>query len=315
MGKRALLLINRESRNGDQMHDEIIARLRASGLDIVLPVQGQTGLGGATENTLSEKILRYRDEVDCVIVGGGDGSLNAVAAALIETSLPLGILPLGTANDLARTLQIEADPLAACDVILNGTPHRIDVGRVNNHCFFNVAHIGLAVHVAHHISSDSKQKLGILAYGASFLRALRSMRAFRAQVECDGHTNVFRSIQLSIGNGRHFGGGMTVEEAARIDDGLFSVCNVRPLGWFDMLRAVRRFSELRAGRFASDDPVLLEKGREIVVRTRRPMTISADGEMLSTTPARFELLAQAITVFVPQAYLSPPNPESDHAVS
>ena len=83
--------------------------------------------------------------VDLVVIVGGDGTVNAALRGLMETGLPLGILPLGTANDLARTLRIPADPSAAAAVIIGGQMRRIDVDQVNDQFFINVASMGLSV--------------------------------------------------------------------------------------------------------------------------------------------------------------------------
>src|SRR5699024_8589490 len=78
-------------------------------------------------------IRRHRDRIDRIIVAGGDGSVNRALAPVLESGLPLGVVPLGTANDLARTLELPGDASEACGVIAAGHTHRIDVGRVNNH--------------------------------------------------------------------------------------------------------------------------------------------------------------------------------------
>ena len=94
------------------------------------------------------------------LVGGGDGSVNAALAGVMKASLPLGILPLGTANDLARTLGLPSDPVAAAGVILAGHTRRIDVGRVNEHLCLNVASLGLSVAITRGLTADLNQRLG-----------------------------------------------------------------------------------------------------------------------------------------------------------
>src|ERR671926_181555 len=89
-------------------------------------------------------LLRERGRAfDLVMLGGGDGTMNAAASALVEIGRPLAVLPLGTGNDLARTLGIPLDPLAAAEVAAAGRTRRIDLGLVNGRPFFNVACVGL----------------------------------------------------------------------------------------------------------------------------------------------------------------------------
>ncbi len=135
--RRALMLINPNARQGKTPLDGVAARLEANGIDVVPEMFSSTA-------EIAADIVRRRDGMDLVIVCGGDGTINAAARGVLDTGLPMGILPLGTANDLARTLSIPADLDAAADVIAAGHRRRIDVGEVNGHPFFNVASIGSA---------------------------------------------------------------------------------------------------------------------------------------------------------------------------
>ena len=121
--RRMLAVINRHSRSGGQAAGIAIARLNAAGVDLTV-----TSPQSPTEVT--PWIEAHADEGEAVIIAGGDGSLNAVAPALLKTGLPLGILPTGTANDLARTLGIPTDIERASDVIAAGHRHAIDIGEV-----------------------------------------------------------------------------------------------------------------------------------------------------------------------------------------
>ena len=135
MSHRALLLVNRHARQGDKGVSEAIDQLKSLDFEV---------LEEAIENPqhLPEVIRHYQHQVDLVIIGGGDGTLNAAVDALVETQLPLGILPLGTANDLARTLEIPNSLPEACKIIARGKIRRIDLGWVNGKHFFNVASLG-----------------------------------------------------------------------------------------------------------------------------------------------------------------------------
>ena len=293
VGRRALLIINRKSRNGTSDLNTVTERLKRSGTDVLPWVLDRP-------EQIPEMIRRHAADVDLAIVGGGDGSLNAAAPALIETRLPLGVLPMGTANDLARTLQIPLDVEQAADVIAAGLLHKIDLGRVNDRYFFNAAHIGLGVHAREHLSPDLKRRWGVFGYARSLWKALSSFRPFHADIVCDGRRKRVRSIQISVGNGRHYGGGMTIAEEASIDDRLFFLYSIEPRSVWELVKCIPAF---RAGRFEEYHPVDIEQGRSIRITTSRTLTIIADGEVVSRTPAMFEMIAGAINVHVPPAYL------------
>jgi diacylglycerol kinase (ATP) len=290
--KCALLIVNQKSRCGTSDLEAAIEKLKNRGTEVIeCKIE--------RPERIPELIRRHHNRIDCVIIGGGDGSINAAAPSLLETRLPLGILPMGTANDLARTLKIPIDLAEAGDVIATGLLHRIDLGSVNGHYFFNVANIGLGVYVTHHLSSELKQRWGVLSYAHSLIRAIKQFRPFHAEIICDGRRRTVRSIQIAVGNGRHYGGGMTIAEQASIDDHQFFLYSIEPLSLWELIKFAPAF---RTGRFEERHPVDVEQGKFIEIITRKTMAITADGEFVTRTPARFELLPDAISVFVPQSY-------------
>lgn len=293
--RQALLLVNQHSRSGQADLSEVVRRLQDLGLQLVqIPPESPAHA--------AELIRRHGNYVDLVIIGGGDGSLNAAAEALVETGRPLGILPMGTANDLARTLAIPADLIQACDIIGRGRLHRIDLGCVNGKYFFNVASLGLSVEVARALSRDLKRHLGIFGYAVSSIRALRAAHPFRAEIRCDGQTYRLKSLQIAVGNGRHYGGGMTVHEDAAIDDGRLDLYSLAPQSVWSL---ACMYPALRRGQYGKLDSVHVLDGREVEVLTRKAMDINTDGEVTTRTPARFSVKPKALAVLVPESYAPP----------
>jgi YegS/Rv2252/BmrU family lipid kinase len=243
-------------------------------------------------------IHRYRENVDSIILGGGDGTFNAAAGVLAEVDLPVGILPMGTANDLARTLGIPVDLSEACQVIGEGRQYRIDLGRVNDGYFFNVAHIGLGVQVARDLSSDIKSRWGVFGYFHVLLTAFKKNRPFRARIEFDGHQTNLRSIQIAVGNGRHYGGGMVVAATATISDHRLHLYSIKPLNVWGMIRLA---PVLRGGPQKNQQQEIdLFDAQEFTIHTPKPMAVYADGEQMTFTPVRFRVLKEAVAVYVPQ---------------
>ncbi len=246
---------------------------------------------------LSALIRSLREEVGAVILAGGDGTMSAAAPALRDTGLPLGILPLGTANDLARTLAIPTEAEGAAAVILAGYRRQLDLGCVNGHLFFNVASLGLSVTITQRLTRVMKRRWGRLAYPIAAAAVILQARRFSATVSVDGRDIEVKSMQVAVGTGRYYGGGMVVSDAATIDDGLLDVYSLEPRARWRLLWMARAF---RDGEHESLEEVRTMRCRLLEVRTRRRRHVSADGEIITRTPARFTLLPRAVTVFAPR---------------
>jgi diacylglycerol kinase (ATP) len=287
--RRALLLLNRKARNGGAPIEEALNVLRRGGIE----VEERSCDGSAA---MAEAIDAGAKNFDCVIVGGGDGTLNCAAKALVKAKLPLGILPLGTANDLARTLGIGPDAVAAASIIVAAHRRDIDLGEVNGHPFFNVASIGFSAELARELTSDLKRKFGTLGYAFAGARLLARMRPFTALITHDGITERVKTLQIAVGNGRHYGGGLTVALNAQPDDGLFDVYSLEVAHWW---RLVALVPWLKAGTQGSWRDVRAFRTAEVTIRTRRKRSVNTDGELTSTTPASFKIVRRAVSVYVP----------------
>jgi diacylglycerol kinase (ATP) len=293
MARRALLVVNRLSRSGEADLTSAIGCLKAAGVE-VLPF----GIENPAE--IPKLIRAHRCRIDMVVLGGGDGTMNAASEAILELGIPMAILPLGTANDLARTLSIPTDLEGACAVAANGIRHRIDLGRANDKLFFNVASIGLSVAVARMIDGETKRRWGSAGYALTVMRALKEHRPFRARITCDGRLLRFHSIQIAVGNGRHYGGGLTVAEDAAIDDHQLDLYSIGPAS---MARLVLLAPALRTGRHGEFQGVHLLRGGRIEIETRRPLPVNTDGEVTTRTPVVFQVLPAAVEVMVPAEFL------------
>jgi diacylglycerol kinase (ATP) len=287
--RTALLLVNRNSRQGGIDLSRALGPLRDSGVALI-------DASSAGHASPGETIAAHRDKIDLVIVGGGDGTLNASAEALVEAGLPLGLLPLGTANDLARTLGLPTDLAGAAAVIARGRTRRIDLGLINGKHFFNVASLGLSTEVARELTRETKRRWGVLGYPLSLWRVARRMRSFRADIRCDQDRGRLRSIQIWIGNGRHFGGGMTIATDAEIDDGKLDLVSLAPRSFWQL---VLSSPALRWGHHHAVHRLRHWRGTEIEIRTRRPMPINTDGEVTTRTPANVRIVPEALSVYVP----------------
>lgn len=289
MTQRALLLVNRHSRRGHKTLGQVVSQLQALGFEL---------FEESTEKPqqLPEIIRRYRDRVDLVIIGGGDGTLNAAIEGLLDTQLPLGILPLGTANDLARTLAIPQAIPEACQVIATGYRQRIDLGQVNHKHFFNVASLGLSVQITKQLDKEVKRVWGVLAYAIAAFQAIWKARPFSAEIRMGEKSIRVKTLQIAVGNGRYYGGGMTVADDAAIDDQRLDLYSIDYQHWWQI---VLWLPAMWRGTHDQLHGVLTLEGKEFEIYTRKPYPINADGEIVTQTPAKFRLVPKALIVLVP----------------
>ncbi len=286
--RRALVLVNAKSGQADLAIENALGIMKR-GLELRLEEMPDG-------SDLRSIICGAARTVDMVVIGGGDGTLNLAAPAILESGLPLGILPLGTANDLARTLGIPPDPEAAARIVVDGHLRRIDLGEVNGRPFFNVASLGLSVEVARHLTHEVKRKWGKLGYAVTTLRVLQRMRPFSAEIVIDGRAHKVRTVQVAVGNGRYYGGGMVIDAEAEPDDGWLDLYS---LEFESLWKLALLYPAFRSGRHGIWREVRTERCKEVEIRTRRPRPVNADGEIATQTPAVFRILPKAVSVAAP----------------
>lgn len=301
MTRRALLLINRHARRGKQGFAQAINLLDDLDFELItVPVKAS--------KSPSDFIHYYADSIDLVIVGGGDGTLNSVVNSLVEHHLPLGILPLGTANDLARTLNIPTAIADACQIIAQGHRKAIDLGQVNGHYFFNVASLGISVEITQKLTRGAKRRWGILAYALTALQVLTQMRPFHATIQANGQSVTVKTIQVAVGNGRYYGGGMAIAADATIDDRRLDLYSLELRHWWQIFHLL---FHLPQGQQKLLPWVRTLQAENLEIVTRRSRKINTDGEIITQTPAHFSLLPQALEVFVPAAFANHPAQRGD----
>lgn len=286
--RSALLVVNPYSRQGQKSLPVIRYHLEAMGLRLLQR-------SSPHPSQLSQLILDHKDNIDLVIIGGGDGTLNAAISGIIRTQLPLGILPLGTANDLARTLQIPPTLPEACEIIAKGKHQAIDLGKVNGQYFFNVASLGLSVDITNKLTKSAKRRWGVLAYAITACQVLFKSRPFSVKIHHQGEVIKAKTVQIAIGNGRHYGGGMTIVHDAAIHDQRLDLYSLEIRHWWEMINLL---PSLWLGRYPENKVRLLE-GKEFLIETKKPRRINTDGEITVETPAKFEVVPHALRVIVP----------------
>ncbi|PRB34863.1 diacylglycerol kinase [Arthrobacter sp. MYb23] len=289
------VVINTGSRKGSAAQKLVTETLAKAGLPVsaVLTVDGGSDPAQAVERAVSQGH-------DLVLVGGGDGTVASAAGLVAGTDVVLGVLPLGTANDLARTLEIPRDLSSACAAFAEGKIVDIDLGRANGQPFLNVASAGLSVAVTEALSPRLKRLIGPLAYGVATLRSYAKHRPFQARLEFpDGdHEPVELEdlLQVAVGNGRYYGGGNAVSPTAGIDDHTLDIYAILTAPLREQAKIAR---SLKNGKFVENKRVYHLTSRSVTLVTTPPLPVNLDGEIATSTPADFTVERNAVHVVVP----------------
>ncbi|MEI5674070.1 MULTISPECIES: lipid kinase [unclassified Nocardioides] len=293
--REVAVVVNAGSRRGAAAVDRVAELLSQAGYDAVrtYPVMRGADLPRRIEEALATG-------PDLLVAGGGDGTVSCAAGRVAGTGVTLGVLPLGTANDFARTLGVPAGLDEAVAALVGGRVVDVDLGRVDGRAYLNVASIGLSVGVTERLTPRLKRRLGRLAYPLATLLAYRHHRPFRARLEFpDGDRDPLELddlLQVAVGNGRHYGGGNAVSPTASIDDHLLDVYAIVRGRFTDHVSIARI---LKDGSFIEHERVHHLTTRAVRVVTDPPLPVNLDGEIAATTPATFTVERNAVHVVVP----------------
>lgn len=236
------------------------------------------------ESTDAEEYVREAAvrRVDLVVAAGGDGTVHHVAnglhALLTETGAAprLGIVPLGTGNDLAGALEIPSDPGEAIRVVLDGRPTLINVATLNGRCFVNVSTGGVGAEATEEASDEAKRVLGRFAYLVTGLKKFVSLDPSRARFTTpEGEVFDGPFLIFAVGNSSRTGGGNFLTPHANIEDKLLDLCVVKEMSRVELLKLL---PDLRSGNHLSHPAVLYHTARNIVVEPEAKLSVNADGE-------------------------------------
>ena len=238
-------------------------------------------------------VRRYRDEIDCVTVFGGDGTIREVVKGMGTRPLPIGIIPFGTVNVLALDLGISLNPVIATTSILAGHTRRIDVGYLNSEPFLLMVSTGLDAMAVHTVDLRFKRYLGQMSYVLGMIWSALTDRARRIQITIEEKNITDRGYLAIVSNSRYYAGPYTLAEEVRIDNGILNVILFKKssiLDTFGLLECTDQQAPHEAGRV-----FLLGEGDP---HTRQQTDQDADGRRQGTIPARPDLRAGAIPACV-----------------
>jgi diacylglycerol kinase (ATP) len=285
--RRVLLIGNPRARSGQEA-GELVAALEGLGLDVTFAMPD--GI-----EALHDLIRKTGPLVERIVIAGGDGSIAAALPALLEVDRPLAVVPLGTANDLARNLGLPEARDAQLRLVAEGPVRRIDLGSANGRPFLNAASIGYGAAVASLHRGEAKRWLGVLNYPRVLYRAWRRIRPFAVEISCDGRTHRGHFVHVAVVNGRFHGGGLEPEPTGTIDDGMLDLYAIRD---GPVVRLLRLLAALKLK--GSSSPRLFQlQGRRMRISTSRLRRVNLDGELGLHTPLEVEILPRSLAVVAP----------------
>jgi YegS/Rv2252/BmrU family lipid kinase len=293
---RCLVVVNPAAGRG-RAADEVRRALQAASLDAdVRPTQRP---GDAVELAAAAR----REGFDLVVAAGGDGTVHEVVNGLLRDGIgegvpALGVLPLGSGCDYAKTFDIPQEPARAAAVLANErAPRVVDVGQVvfraergpERRYFVNIAEVGIGAEVVARASTLPRMLKGAV-YGVAFCLVLPRFRRRDATLTIDGERSESPLTNLVVAIGQVFGGGMRVAPHADPSDGAFDV----QLQWGSKLDYVRGLPKVYKGRHIPHPRIREERAAEIKIDCEPAATLEADGEVLGHTPATLRILPSAL---------------------
>jgi diacylglycerol kinase (ATP) len=242
-----------------------------------------------------------RKGTELVVAAGGDGTLNEVVNGLAVdfSRARLGLLPLGTGNDFARSINVPADLEGALAVLAEGRTRTVDVarariGRKLRH-FINMAAGGFSGHVSEK-ADEVKDRWGPLAYLRAALGTLPKLTGFNARIKLDDSERLkVETYNIVVSNGRYVAAGIPVAPHSKLDDGLLDLMIV-PTASIPKLAML--VPQVLLGRHTESDLLLFHRAKRIAIKSEPPMSFNVDGELIGDRPAIFEALPRAVEVVV-----------------
>jgi YegS/Rv2252/BmrU family lipid kinase len=292
--RNAVLVVNCRSRRGARLFPEAERLLRAAGFELATSygITDPARIGPVVDEIMA-------DRPPLLVLGSGDGTVPGVAGRLAGTDTVLGYLPMGTTNNLARSLGLPRRLDKAVEVVTSGQVVDVDLGKANGEWFANMASLGISVEVSDRTPHGLKRRIGRAAYALTGGVALRTSKPFTATVDVDGAEYTIQTHQLNIANGSVHAGTRIAADAS-VDDGLLNVFALGgPASW-SAARAV-------VGQALTPNRTLARKGaisgRRVRIVTDPPQQVELDGETCGETPIELSVVRNALLIMVPPDFV------------
>jgi len=244
----------------------------------------------------AELALRAIELGEVPVVVSGDGLLGAVGGAMAGVEAPLGLIPAGRGNDLARALGIPAEPEAAVAALLAGESRRIDVGEANGKRFLGIASVGFDSE-CNRLANETHWLRGNLVYAYSMPRTLIGWRPARFTLAVGEERKRISGYFVAVANNSVYGGGMYIAPDAELGDGEFDVVSIGEGG---KLRFLWGLKDVLKGAHLDKDEVEVFRTPRLQIDASRPFPVYADGDHLTDLPVSLRVLPRSLSILVPR---------------
>jgi YegS/Rv2252/BmrU family lipid kinase len=232
-----------------------------------------------------------------VVAMGGDGLVGRVAGAVAAAGGVLAVVPGGRGNDFCRMLGVPSDPVAACALVAEGVPTKVDLAEANGVPFVGIASIGFDSEVQERVLR-TRVPLGELVYLYGALATVFSWKHAQFTVTVDGAAQSFSGWSAAVANSGFYGGGMHLAPGASVTDGLLDVVTTTSTSRWHFLSTLPK---LFKGTHVDDPCVTVRQGATVELSADRPFRVFADGDPIATLPCTVTLRPGALTMLLPRS--------------
>jgi diacylglycerol kinase (ATP) len=282
-----LLLINPNSGNGRGEKVGRIVKEELAALDVeYIEISANSAMQG--QENLKSRLVSSQSFEGLFLVGG-DGTLNIAIQELVKTSLGVALIPAGTGNDFARTLNLNLkDPRQLISFYLSNKPALVDVGKVGERYFVDVLSTGFDSMVNERANTMHRIK-GRAKYNLSILLVLSTFKPKNYEFSIDGLSFESKAMLIAVSNGISYGGGMKVTPDAKIDDGFFDILILTPVSRFEFLRV---FPKVFSGKHITHPAVRILRGKSVEIDS--DAVAYADGERIGSLPIKASVVERGL---------------------
>lgn len=235
---------------------------------------------------------------DIIVAVGGDGTINEVASAIVNTKAALGIIPYGSGNGLSRFLGIPMDAEEAIKTLSEGRREVIDAAKLNGKWFFNLAGMGFDAHISE-IFARGKTR-GFITYIKESIREYNKYKAQQYRLDIDGVEHQAEAFMLNFANSSQFGNNVHISPNASVQDGLIDVCIVKPAPFYKFIPIAFR---LLSKSIDQSQYVNIIRGKHIIVKREEAGPVHLDGEPeIAGTDIEVKVVPNALKVIVGSSY-------------